>query len=156
MEICDNDSNCCQTADNLHYKFGDDRKRGSIDVYADVDLLGNCDNVGSTFKKKDFSRLTVSQKLGPYFGAQLQFICVGSLYIRNMQMIFQVGILVADPPVKRVALITNYQSRFTTNYQGRLIEPNWSVQWVEIKTASGDKFRCNVDAWIDQRSVQPL
>ena len=64
MEICDNDSNCCQTADNLHYKFGDDRKRGSIDVYADVDLLGNCDNVGSTFKKKTFLGLLSPKNLG--------------------------------------------------------------------------------------------
>ena len=45
IKICDGAANCCQTSDNLHYKFGDDRKRGSVDVYADVDLLGNCDEV---------------------------------------------------------------------------------------------------------------
>ena len=67
--------------------------------------------------------------------------------------LLQVGILVAEPPVQTVSLITNYQSPFTTNYQERFFDPNWFVKWVLIKTASGDRFRCSVEAWIDQRSV---
>ena len=45
MKICDQEDNCCLTAGNLHHQFGNDRERGSLDVYADSDLLGNCDSV---------------------------------------------------------------------------------------------------------------
>ena len=45
MKICDQEDNCCLTAENLHHQFGNDRERGSLDVYADSDLLGNCDSV---------------------------------------------------------------------------------------------------------------
>ena len=45
MKICDEDDHCCLTAENLHSQFGNDRERGALDVYDQVNLLDNCKNV---------------------------------------------------------------------------------------------------------------
>ena len=45
MKICDEDDHCCLTAENLHSQFGNDRERGDLDVYDQIELLGNCKNV---------------------------------------------------------------------------------------------------------------
>ena len=41
-QICDQGEHCCLTADNLHSQYGNDRERGSLDIYADKELLGDC------------------------------------------------------------------------------------------------------------------
>ena len=45
MEICDGAGHCCRTVENLHNQFDNDREPGYLDVYAELDLLGNCDSV---------------------------------------------------------------------------------------------------------------
>ena len=61
MKICDGDGNCCNTAKPLRSQFGDGRtrERGSINIYADEESLGDCYSVRFTFISRFISFLNL-------------------------------------------------------------------------------------------------
>ena len=69
LKICDGTDKCCETADDLDNQ-GDDRERGSLDVYTDVRQLEQCATV---------ARLTLREALISEQARKLQ----ATLPVRN-------------------------------------------------------------------------
>ena len=143
MKICDGYGNCCFTNGPLHRQSVRWRRvLGAVDIYEDKDSLGQCNKVRFSFQ------------------VVINFPCLIGWLIDTDELL-QPGILVGEPPVKNVELITRRRVQIGDNGEitippldkERFLATSWFVKWVLITLEDGNKFFCEMEGWIDQKFV---